>query len=121
MKTKLKVANITEEAPLVGPQIRIAEVAKNLKSKGIETTVIFPKLDGEAFKAKLEENNIAYITESQPLAGFAGTKFIKNIKNTMVIGSEQIGRGEIIYITDDPYFRAFWKSGRVILGNIAFR
>jgi len=75
--------------------------------------------DGYPFLSK--GNNIAYITESEPVAGFAGTKFIKNIQNTIVIGSERVGRGEIIYIADDPYYRAFWKSGRVILGNIAFR
>ena len=66
-------------------------------------------------------NNIAYITDSEPVSGFAGKEFIKNIGNTLVIGSERIGRGEVVYISDDPYYRAFWKSGRVLLGNLAFR
>jgi hypothetical protein len=66
-------------------------------------------------------SNIAYITENEPVSGFAGSKFIEKIGNTLVIGSERIGRGEVIYISDDPYYRAFWKSGRLILGNIAFR
>ena len=61
MNSKLKVANIIEEGRIGGPQIRIIEVAKHLQSKGIETIVIFPKLDGESFKTKLEKNNIAYI------------------------------------------------------------
>ncbi len=66
-------------------------------------------------------NNIAYITEDEPVSGFAGSKFIKNIGNTLVIGSERVGQGEVVYLSDDPYYRAFWKSGRIILGNIAFR
>lgn len=66
-------------------------------------------------------NNIAYITDNEPVSGFAGKEFIENIGNTLVIGSERIGRGEVVYITDDPYYRAFWKSGRVLLGNLAFR
>lgn len=66
-------------------------------------------------------NNIGYILEKEPVSGFAGYKYKDKIKNTMVIGSEKIGSGEIIYITDDPYFRAFWKSGRVLLGNTIFR
>ncbi|MCK7536193.1 MAG: hypothetical protein MZV63_36995 [Marinilabiliales bacterium] len=41
-------------------------------------------------------------------------KFKKKSKNTIVIGSERIGAGEVIYVTDNPYFRAFWKSGRVL-------
>ena len=66
-------------------------------------------------------SNIGYILEKEPVAGFAGFKYKDKIKNTLVIGSEPIGKGEVIYISDDPYFRAFWKSGRVLLGNIVLR
>jgi hypothetical protein len=66
-------------------------------------------------------SNIGYILEKEPVSGFAGFKFKDKIKNTLVIGSEKIGSGEVVYITDDPYFRAFWKSGRVLLGNTIFR
>jgi len=66
-------------------------------------------------------NNIGYILDSKPVAGFSGYKFQKLVKNTMVIGSEKIGKGEVIYITDDPYYRAFWKSGRALLWNVVFR
>ena len=66
-------------------------------------------------------HNVGYILESEPVSGFAGYKFKKDVKNTMVIGSESIGKGEVIYITDDPYFRAFWKSGRTLLWNAVFR
>jgi hypothetical protein len=65
--------------------------------------------------------NIGYILEKEPVSGFAGFKYKDKIKNTIVIGSEKIGSGEIIYITDNPYFRAFWKSGRVLVGNAVLR
>jgi hypothetical protein len=66
-------------------------------------------------------SNIGYILEKEPVSGFAGFKFKDKIKGTLVIGTEKIGSGEVIYITDDPYFRAFWKSGRVLLGNVILR
>jgi hypothetical protein len=66
-------------------------------------------------------NNIGYILDKEPVSGFAGFKYKDKIKNTLVIGTEKIGSGEVIYITDDPYFRAFWKSGRVLLGNAVLR
>jgi Zinc carboxypeptidase len=66
-------------------------------------------------------SNIGYILDKDPVSGFAGSKFRDKVKNTIVIGSEKIGSGEVIYITDDPYFRAFWKSGRILLGNIILR
>jgi hypothetical protein len=66
-------------------------------------------------------NNIGYILDNKPVSGFAGYKYQQKIKNTMVIGSETIGKGEVIYVTDDPYYRAFWKSGRPLLWNVVFR
>ena len=66
-------------------------------------------------------SNIGYITTSEPVSGFAGYKYKENIKNTLVIGSERIGRGEVVYISDNPYFRAYWKSGRILLGNILLK
>jgi hypothetical protein len=65
--------------------------------------------------------NIGYILDKDPISGFAGFKYKDKIKNTIVIGSEKIGAGEVVYITDDPIFRAFWKSGRVLVGNVVFR
>jgi len=73
----------------------------------------FPFLD--------KASNIGYITDNKPVAGFAGYKFCSKIKNTNVIASEKIGKGEVVYISDDPYFRAYWKSGRVLLGNMILR
>jgi hypothetical protein len=66
-------------------------------------------------------SNIGYILDKEPVEGFAGFKFKDKIKNTLVIGSEKIGSGEVIYITDDPYLRGYWKSGRVLLGNMVMR
>ena len=66
-------------------------------------------------------NNIGYITDNTPVSGFAGYKFLQKIKNTGVIVSEDIGKGTVVYLSDDPYFRAYWKSGRVLLGNLVLR
>ena len=66
-------------------------------------------------------SNIGYISDRTPVAGFAGHRYLQKIKNTGVIASETIGRGMVVYISDDPYFRAYWKSGRVLLGNILLR
>lgn len=65
--------------------------------------------------------NIGYITDNQPVAGFVGYKFRQKVKNTGVIVSENIGKGTVVYLSDDPYFRAYWKSGRVLLGNLILR
>ena len=66
-------------------------------------------------------SNIGYITDNKPVSGFAGYKFRQKVKNTGVIVSETIGKGTVVYLSDDPYFRAYWKSGRVLLGNLILR
>ena len=66
-------------------------------------------------------NNIGYIRDNKPVAGFAGYKFRQKVKDTGVIVSEDIGKGTVVYLSDDPYFRAYWKSGRVLLGNLILR
>ncbi len=66
-------------------------------------------------------HNIGYILEAEPMSGFSGYKFREEVKNTLVIGAERIGRGEVVYISDNPYFRAFWKSGRLLLGNVLLK
>ncbi|MDP4224536.1 MAG: M14 family zinc carboxypeptidase, partial [Bacteroidota bacterium] len=75
----------------------------------------------QAYPFLTNGRNIAYILENKPVSGFAGYIYQKQIKNTLVVGSEELGKGEIFYVTDDPYFRAFWKSGRALLWNIIFR
>ena len=54
----LKVVNIIEDGRLAGPQIRIAEVARELCRFAIETTVVFPKYESDLFKHKLDELSI---------------------------------------------------------------
>lgn len=80
---------------------------------------VMKRNDGLPFLEK--GSNIGYITDSKPVSGFAGYKYLQKVKNTGVIASETIGRGTVVYISEDPYFRAYWKSGRVLLGNIILR
>lgn len=59
-------------------------------------------------------NNDAYRT------GYIGFKIKSTMGESMAIGVENAGRGEIIYFVDDPVFRGFWESGKLILSNAIF-
>lgn len=56
---KLKVANIIEEGKLGGPQVRICAVAEALKGQ-VDTTVIMPIENSEAFQQKCSSCNVTY-------------------------------------------------------------
>ncbi|WP_339750925.1 M14 family zinc carboxypeptidase [Algoriphagus aquimarinus] len=52
--------------------------------------------------------------------GYIGYKVKSKMGESMVIGVENAGRGEIVYFVDDPIFRGFWESGKLILSNAIF-
>lgn len=64
--------------------------------------------------------NVGYITENSKMSGFVGHSLAKKLKNGLVFGTENIGRGSVIYLTDNVLFRNFWESGKLIMANATF-
>ncbi|MBX2961404.1 MAG: zinc carboxypeptidase [Cyclobacteriaceae bacterium] len=58
--------------------------------------------------------------KAKPLQGFAGHKINKKLDNSFVFGVEDKGRGQIVYFVDDPLFRNFWESGKMLFANAVF-
>ena len=52
--------------------------------------------------------------------GYIGFKIKDSMGGSLAIGSERKGRGEIIYFVDNPIFRGFWESGKLVLSNAIF-
>lgn len=64
--------------------------------------------------------NVGYITENSKMSGFVGHSLAKKLKNGLVFGTENIGRGSVIYLTDNVLFRNFWECGKLIMANATF-
>jgi hypothetical protein len=58
--------------------------------------------------------------KAKPVQGFAGYKINKKLDNSFVFGVEEKGRGSIVYFVDDPLFRNFWESGKMLFANAVF-
>jgi len=65
--------------------------------------------------------NVGYLKEDNYKAGFVGTKMVGKLKNTLIIGTQEMGRGQVIYLMDDPVFRAMLEKGKVLFANAVFR
>lgn len=65
--------------------------------------------------------NVGYLKEDNYKAGFVGIKMAGKLKNTLIIGVQELGRGQVIYLMDDPVFRAMLEKGKVLFGNAVFR
>ncbi|NJO03453.1 MAG: hypothetical protein HC880_18800 [Bacteroidia bacterium] len=64
--------------------------------------------------------NVGVYKEDSHISGFVGTRLKEKIKNTLGIGVERHGDGQIVYLSDLPVFRGFWHTGKLLMGNAIF-
>ncbi len=78
------------------------------------------KLSNDSYSLLSDGYNVSYIQEPEVVSGFAGSEAIKNLKNSLVFGEVPMGRGSVIYMVDNPLFRAFWQNGKLFFANAIF-
>ena len=79
------------------------------------------KLGTSSYRLLTKGFNIAHIGDSvEKVSGFAGSETLNLLKNSLVFGEEQIGRGSMIYFVDNVLFRSFWESGKLFFVNSLF-
>ncbi|MBT8183801.1 MAG: zinc carboxypeptidase [Eudoraea sp.] len=87
---------------------------------GYNDTYFTLKLGNDTFEY-LEKGNVVYIDGgTTPVAGFAGSLAQKRIGKSLIFGAEQHGKGEVIYMVDNPLFRGFWENGKLLFANALF-
>ena len=64
--------------------------------------------------------NVGVIKKEAYYSGYAGGKARKELSDTFVLGEQDLGRGQVIYLGDNPLFRAFWQGGKLLFGNAVF-
>ncbi|MBE16771.1 MAG: zinc carboxypeptidase [Cytophagaceae bacterium] len=88
---------------------------------GFSDTYYSLKLGSNSFAYLDNGFNVAYIPEEvENVSGFAGEKAKSKLSKSLVFGEERMGRGSIIYMADDPLFRAFWHNGKLFFANALF-
>ncbi|MBL4724729.1 MAG: zinc carboxypeptidase, partial [Lutibacter sp.] len=79
------------------------------------------KLSSTSYQLLKKGVNVAYFPENtNKVSGFAGSKALKNISNSLLYGVENKGRGKIFYLVDNPLFRSFWENGKLFFANALF-
>lgn len=58
--------------------------------------------------------------EAKPVSGYAGFHANLRLKDSLVFGAESVGSGDVVYLVDDPLFRAFWENGKLLFSNAVF-
>jgi hypothetical protein len=78
------------------------------------------KLGSSAYEY-LDYGNAVYLEQNtKPFSGFAGIEAQKRISETLIFGVENYGRGQVVYMVDNPLFRGFWENGKLFFANALF-
>ncbi len=78
------------------------------------------KVSPRAFSWLEDGWNVGVLRENSLVAGFAGAQALGPLEESLILGMESIGRGEVIYFIDNPIFRGFHYHGRLLLANAVF-
>jgi len=88
---------------------------------GYDDTYFSLKLGSQSYSFLDNGFNVAYIDdEVTNVSGFAGDTAKKKLPNSLIFGEERLGSGSVIYMADDPLFRAFWENGKLFMANAIF-
>jgi hypothetical protein len=78
------------------------------------------KLDSDAYSFLEDGWNVGVAKEDAHMSGFVGYKAKEELENTLTFGVQSMGEGAIVYMVDNPLFRAFWYNGKLLFGNAVF-
>lgn len=87
---------------------------------GYDNNYFSLKLSDDSYSFLDEGYNVGYIQKPEIVSGFAGSNAIKKIENSLVFGEQPMGKGSIVYMVDNPLFRAFWENGKLFFANSVF-
>ena len=74
-----------------------------------------------AYNWLMDGANVAYIDEgAEAESGFVGSEAKDRQAKSLVFGVDEIGRGSIVYMVDNPIFRGFWENGKLFFANAVF-
>ena len=65
-------------------------------------------------------NNPIKYTNSPLLGGYISEPNLEQLKNTVPFKTQELGRGQVVYFTDNTNFRAFWYGTNKLLMNAIF-
>ncbi|MGV3528859.1 MAG: M14 family metallopeptidase [Flavisolibacter sp.] len=79
------------------------------------------KQDGQLYNfIKNDGWNVGVIKKDSHLSGFVGADLNKKLEDALVIGVQEIGRGQVVNFADDVLFRSFWENGKQLFANAVF-
>ena len=87
---------------------------------GISDSYFSIKTSTTAYEVSEDLWNVGYIDEAPMSMGFVGEKAKQKINGSVVLATQSLGRGQVVYFVDNPLYRSFWDSGKFLMSNALF-
>ena len=78
------------------------------------------KLDDRVYEFMEGNWNVGVLKKNNYVTGFAGQNTRKKLVDGLLFGVQNMGRGSVVYLADDPLFRSFWENGKLLFSNAVF-
>ena len=64
--------------------------------------------------------NVGVLKKDNYATGYVGAKSKEKLQDALILGTQDMGRGQVVYLADNPLFRGFWQGGKLLFGNAVF-
>jgi len=64
--------------------------------------------------------NVGVLESGGRLSGYIGSDARDKVEDVLAFAVQEMGRGAVVYLIDNPIYRGFWYGGRLLLGNAVF-
>lgn len=78
------------------------------------------KMDNKIYNYLDTGWNVGVLKKDNYVTGFVGNRAKKALVDGMLFGVQEMGNGSVVYLTEDPLFRGFWESGKLLFSNAVF-
>lgn len=84
---------------------------------GMNETYFSLKRRTDAYEYLQRGWNVGHIPEGGFTSGFVGYRVKPVVEESLNFGVMNVGRGQVVVMVDNPLFRGFWYSGRLLFSN----
>jgi Zinc carboxypeptidase len=89
-------------------------------SYGLNGTYFSLKTNSNAFQQNNKLSTAIRIGDQVEAFGFIGSRVKTQLNNSPIATVQQIGNGSVVYLIDNPLFRSFWQTGKMLFANALF-
>jgi hypothetical protein len=93
---------------------------KSSLSYGIGRHYYTLKTDANIYQPLENGVTLGYLKPDSYVSGVVGSNIKRKLANGTLYSRQNIGKGEVFYISSNPLFRNFWEVGKQLILNLSF-